>query len=578
MKELSIEEKAKRYDEALERAKKLYNDGNSPVATTVEAIFLELKENESEDERIRKEIINYIKRTTIVNFIGKCLKKQSQRWLEWLEKQGEQKQDPCANCKDVMLNCHNFPCIKKRAFKQGKTALEAIIDEKVDNANKVEPKFHEGDIIIHKELGGDYIHNPHKIIQVDILDKKYRLEGGLVAHFGEQDDYELVEQKPKFRVGDTIKCKYDDRQFTIESVDLEKGTYIYTKKGCSNDIDYADEEFELVKQNHTDKVEPKFKVGDWVVSDDKDVHDDYRVCKITKIDDGRYYIEGGGFLSESSLAQYEYRLWTIEDAKNGDVLKALPIGKLGGHIFIFKGVSNRDYAKNCIDFHCRVYKGCFHAFENGYMGVTEHSEDIRPATDEERDLLFIKMKEAGYEWDADKKELKKVEQKPTNNQFTPEQASVLDKHIDKFVGQNHGWSEEDYRIFSMIVTDVNLAHDVVRKGSADKERDRELSWLDFLRDRVQIQDITYYNPYKEVVESIAEMCKHYDKGTDLQDFYDNVKVKCKDAKEYDSLYPQSTWKPSEKQMDLINEAIGLFGAHSAKGMLMMALRNDLKKL
>jgi hypothetical protein len=56
------------------------------------------------------------------------------------------------------------------------------------------------------------------------------------------------EQKPKFRVGDTIKCKYDDRQFTVKSVDLEKGTYAYTKKGCGNDIDYADEAFELAEQ------------------------------------------------------------------------------------------------------------------------------------------------------------------------------------------------------------------------------------------------------------------------------------------------------------------------------------------
>lgn len=51
-------------------------------------------------------------------------------------------------------------------------------------------------MIIHKELSGDYIHNPHKIIQVDILNKEYRLEGGLVAHFSEEDDYELVEQNP----------------------------------------------------------------------------------------------------------------------------------------------------------------------------------------------------------------------------------------------------------------------------------------------------------------------------------------------------------------------------------------------
>lgn len=56
------------------------------------------------------------------------------------------------------------------------------------------------------------------------------------------------EQKPKFRVGDTIKCKHDDRIFTIKSIDLDKGTYTYTQEGCGNDIDYADEMFELVEQ------------------------------------------------------------------------------------------------------------------------------------------------------------------------------------------------------------------------------------------------------------------------------------------------------------------------------------------
>lgn len=65
----------------------------------------------------------------------------------WLENQGEQKQDPCDNCKDVMLNCHNFPCIKKIAFKQGKSVFEVINEEKVDNANKVEPKFKDGYVL-----------------------------------------------------------------------------------------------------------------------------------------------------------------------------------------------------------------------------------------------------------------------------------------------------------------------------------------------------------------------------------------------------------------------------------------------
>ena len=44
--------------------------------------------------------------------------------------------------------------------------------------------------------------------------------------------------------------------------------------------------------------------------------------------------------------------------------------------------------------------------DNWYFCGTLH---IHPATEEQRDLLFQKMKEAGYTWDAEKKELKKIE-------------------------------------------------------------------------------------------------------------------------------------------------------------------------
>ena len=84
MKELSIEEKAKRYDEAIERAKSLIDFCSDSELKTLEYVFHELKE--SEDEKIRKELIrafnslntletwNGIKRTDI---------------LTWLEKQGD---------------------------------------------------------------------------------------------------------------------------------------------------------------------------------------------------------------------------------------------------------------------------------------------------------------------------------------------------------------------------------------------------------------------------------------------------------------------------------------------------------
>jgi hypothetical protein len=187
----------KKYKDALSWMQSLYDGLHGATKKDAEHYFPELKE--SEDERIRKELLEHC----INRRDGKqvCVDASDyRRWANWLEKQGEQKQDPCDNCKDVMLNCHNFPCVKKRAFTQGKSALEIINEENVDNANKVEPKF---------------------------------------------------------KVGDTIKCKYDDRQFTIKSIDLDEGTYTYTQEGRGNYIDYADKEFELVEQKPVDKVEPK---------------------------------------------------------------------------------------------------------------------------------------------------------------------------------------------------------------------------------------------------------------------------------------------------------------------------------
>ena len=58
MKELSIEEKARRYDDAKARAKNFIENGDERERTVAESIFAGIME-ESEDERIRKEIIDF---------------------------------------------------------------------------------------------------------------------------------------------------------------------------------------------------------------------------------------------------------------------------------------------------------------------------------------------------------------------------------------------------------------------------------------------------------------------------------------------------------------------------------------
>jgi hypothetical protein len=136
---MTQEEKAKRYDELLLKLQKAKVDDNvcdEMYYRVIDDIVPEL--SESEDERIRKAIHIYFDWLDGRKDYAPKGEYTIRDMIAWLEKQGEQKQDPCDNCKDVRLNCHNFPCVKKRAFKQGKSALEVINEEDVDNANKVE--------------------------------------------------------------------------------------------------------------------------------------------------------------------------------------------------------------------------------------------------------------------------------------------------------------------------------------------------------------------------------------------------------------------------------------------------------
>ena len=115
----------------------------------------------------------------------------------------------------------------------------------------------------------------------------------------------------------------------------------------------------------------------------------------------------------------QYRPWTIKDAKAGDLL-ADDYG-----IYIFDRFD--EYDEKC--FHCMgAYQHSQKVYENEHMLC---SVEVHPATKEQRDILFQKMHESGYEWDADKKESKKIEQRP---QFTwkPSESDVriLEQVID----------------------------------------------------------------------------------------------------------------------------------------------------
>ena len=74
----------KKYKEALKRAQKVHNEHKAQPFDVMLKVFPELKESESEDEKVRQEIIDFLK-LPHPQFVGK---RDHEKWIAWLEKQG----------------------------------------------------------------------------------------------------------------------------------------------------------------------------------------------------------------------------------------------------------------------------------------------------------------------------------------------------------------------------------------------------------------------------------------------------------------------------------------------------------
>ena len=153
-----MENYKQKYEQAFERAKDMYEQGIMPER--IEYIFPELKE--SEDERIRKELIMFLERCQDTYLIGN---EKRDKWILWLE-------------------------------------------------DKVEPKFKVGDTIINTYYKWD----GNRRIR-EITDDKYIFDGGSYINIKEQDEWILcLENKPKFKVGDWVVRNYTNHDKIVNKV------------------------------------------------------------------------------------------------------------------------------------------------------------------------------------------------------------------------------------------------------------------------------------------------------------------------------------------------------------------------
>ena len=234
---MTTEERARAYDEALEKARKI-NSGEEVAApegwSICEVIFPELKE--SEDEKIRKVLVGWFKS---YKEEGTCGAETfngipTDDIIAWFEKQGEQKKDFRERYDKIadsewFKKTHENMSVDIEGEPHGKNALEVINEEKVDNANKVEPKFKVGDTMrTLQEANDGYTEGMPVVVSID--NEYYHCTNELIA-IKDQDDYEF----PPINV----KQKHDDKPKWSEEDDGMVACIKVHLKQCLNNYTYT---------------------------------------------------------------------------------------------------------------------------------------------------------------------------------------------------------------------------------------------------------------------------------------------------------------------------------------------------
>lgn len=463
MNKLTIKEKAIAYDKALNTAREILDHTSENYLCThftkedikdmYIRFFPELKE--SEDERIRKEIINFLE-LPHPQFVGK---RDHEKWIGWLEKQ--------KGCEYIKKDW--FEHVKQSWYKEG------FIDGKYSGGTSKEWTIN--DAATFKELI-DFLENGTAKLQHDLTRYANWLKIQFTPIEKQKDINVLIQEasEKSYAEGMRIERKQwfekQEEQKEINLVEIlkhypketelysplygklwlaevdEKNEIItcykhYLEEGCTRAVLEQEDTvsfysngttglpdfnvskdcmlflYDITKQGEQksdDKIEPKFKVGDFIVDNCGNV------WKIEGILNQFYILEGvDGGESRPTIEWVDKtsHLWTIKDAKDGVIL----VANKKGQPFIFNGHYDED--TDYIYAHCGisdlVKNDSF--YYNGECIEEEFkvwciNENVFPATKEQRDLLFQKMREAGWEFDFKKKELKMIEQKPIKASYS----------------------------------------------------------------------------------------------------------------------------------------------------------------
>ena len=284
------------------------------------------------------------------------------------------------------------------------------------------------------------------------------------------------------------------------------------------------------------KTKPMFKEGDWIVDGLNFVY------QIKEIKENKYFLQFYNshdvISSKISTIDNDCHLWTIQDTKPGDI-----IVEDSRYIAIYQNLtptSKTTFRSFCfVDLESNVFvdEGGSHNIKGSY-----------PATKEQRDTLMKAAANAGYTFDFEKKELKKIE-------------------------QTSAWSEEDEKN----LLEINCLIGNYRTGDDEYKLD---SWLNSLRDRVLPQPKQEWSEEDET--NASYICAALECYYRLREERNNTNGQEDLDKARNWLYnklksiePQKRWKPSDAEINILQGVIdGSFKPENVK----VTLTNILEQL
>ena len=387
---MNYEEK---YKEALETIHEILNSGSDSIKMSrlklrLQSVFPEIKEDE--DERIRKDLIEFVKQYGD-NFYGQISKASAIPWLE------KQRDDDSMSPKEIAKSI-------------GKSLTLSLINY-LDN-NRYDGAMDLEKSIIDYEWGKVYRYMRKKLEKQDVQKETNLIE--ILKHYPRETElysplYGKLYLAEVDEKNEIIICyKHCLAEGCTRAILEQEDTVSFYSDGTTGLPDFNVSKdcmlflYNITKQGvqkPVNKIKPKFNVRDWIVYETEEWKE---VLQIETLEFGCYTFTNG---SSSSFAEEQnMRLWNIQDAKDGDVIA-----------FYYEHKGNKIEQVGIIKKYVGSHGGCSNSF-NIYVGLNWEnnlqigeymgSPDIQPATKEQRELLFSKMKEAGYEWSADDKKMK----------------------------------------------------------------------------------------------------------------------------------------------------------------------------